>query len=591
MANQTYFNGNIITVPGAYSAIDTSGIATKSELSGLKTLAILGECTGGEPGAVQFFTDTVSARKILKSGELLKACEKAWNPVTSTKEGVDIGGANIIACIRTNKATKSSIKIFKDFSATLPQLVFQSKDWGKNTNYQIKIQDSESEGTKKITIYDQVNNYYENFDELGKLFSIAYIGTEPYAELNIFRDATGVFHFQTRIGENMEDAEEDISIVLDNNVYKSMRALIYELQSYENYKIAVPNRYNTRIKVSEFDLVVNKNIKAPDENTLFNVTAVYADIYYNLSVSSNLIELYSFDRSQGEIDNIDNYVALTGGTEGVSPFSWVEFFDQLSGFDIDYIVPLTDDKSIHAELSEHINICSGTMGRERRGVVGGAISETVNETLQRAHELNSSRIQVVHGGFYDVNTNGELELYPPYILAAQHAGRAVFLPEGESATHDVYRMSAPEYQLEAGEITKLLQGGCLAFEYVLSGNSATASYVRLVRDITTDLINTDSVHVERATGQLADSLNKEIRKKLDKMLTGKRMTGTTIVSAQNAILSILQNRMRDGYITGYKNVSVTNSNGITEVHYGVAAAEPNNFTLITAHYYSQELSA
>ena len=82
MANQTYFNGNIITVPGAYSAIDTSGIATKSELSGLKTLAILGECTGGEPGAVQFFTDTVSARKILKSGELLKACEKAWNPVT-----------------------------------------------------------------------------------------------------------------------------------------------------------------------------------------------------------------------------------------------------------------------------------------------------------------------------------------------------------------------------------------------------------------------------------------------------------------------------------------------------------------------------
>ena len=469
--------------------------------------------------------------------------------------------------------------------------MFQSKDWGKNTNYQVKIQTGTSEGTKKMTIYDQVNNYYENFDELGKLFAIAYTGTEPYAELNIFRDAAGVFHFQTRIGENLEDAEEDISIVLDNNVYKSMRALIYELQSYENYKIAVPNRYNTRIKVSEFDLVVNKNIKAPDENTVFNVTAVYADIYYNLAVSSNLIELYSFDRSQGEIDNIDNYVALTGGTEGVSPFSWVEMFDQLSGFDIDYIVPLTDDKSIHAELAEHINICSGTMGRERRGVVGGAISETVDETLQRAHELNSSRVQVVHGGFYDVNTDGELELYPPYILAAQHAGRAVFLPEGESATHDVYRMSAPEYQLEAAEITKLLQGGCLAFEYVLSGNSATASYVRLVRDITTDLINTDSVHVERATGQLADSLNKEIRNKLDKMLTGKRMTGTTIVSAQNAILSILQNRMRDGYITGYKNVSVTNSDGITEVHYGVAAAEPNNFTLITAHYYSQELSA
>mgnify|MGYP007070201443 CR=1 FL=1 len=263
----------------------------------------------------------------------------------------------------------------------------------------------------------------------------------------------------------------------------------------------------------------------------------------------------------------------------------------MSGFDIDYIVPLTDDKSIHAELAEHVNICSGTMGRERRGVVGGMNGETVNETIQRAHDLNSSRIQVVHGGFYDVNNNGELELYPPYILAAQHAGRAVFLPEGESATHDVYRMSAPEHQLEAQEITKLLQGCCLAFEYVLSGNSATAAYVRLVRDLTTDLINTDSVHVERATGQLADSLNKEIRQKLDKMLTGKRMTATTLVSAKNCVLSILQNRMRNGYINGYKGVSVTNSDGVTYVHYGVAAAEPNNFTLITAHYYSQDLVA
>ena len=395
----------------------------------------------------------------------------------------------------------------------------------------------------------------------------------------------------TRIGENAEEAEEDISITLDTNVYKSVRALVYELQSYENYTVKSSNRYNARIKVNEFDLFYAKNIKPTAEKSEFNVTAVYADMYYSLSLNSNFVEISSMDRGQGDIDNIEDYIYLTGGSEGRSPLSWVKFFDALSGFNIDYIVPLTSDKSIHAELLEHVNLCSGTMGRERRAVVGGMSGETVNETVQRARDLNSSRIQVVHGGFYDINSSGDLELFPPYMLAAQHAGRCTFLPEGESATHDVYRMSAPEYQLEATEITALLQGCCLAFEYVLSGNSASAAYVRLVRDLTTDFINEDVVHVERATGQLADSLNKEIRAELDALLTGRTMTQTSMTSANNRVISILQNRMRNGYINGYKQVYVTNSNGVTYVNYSVAAAEPNNFTLITAHYYSQDLSA
>ena len=591
MANSVYFNGNILTIPGAYSTIDTTGLSTKSNTDGLKTLALIGECTGGEPGAVQFLSDPVTARSVLKSGELLKACERAWNPVSSTKEGMDIGGANVIACIRTNQATKSELKIFKNFSATVPQLVFQSKDWGKNTNFQIKIQDGEVSGTKKLTIYNQYEGIYENFDNLGRMFSIAYTGDEAYATISIYRDATGTYHLVTRIGDDADTAEEDISIVLDPNVFKNIRYLAYELQSYDNYKINLAERYNARIKVTELDLFYDRNIKADSDEFAYNVTATYMDINNTLSLNSNFIEVQSMDRSQGEIDNIEDYIYLTGGSEGQSPLSWVKYFDALSGFNIDYIVPLTSDPSIHAELLEHINLCSGTMGQERRGVVGGTSGETVNETVQRSHNLNSSRIQVVHGGFYDVNSSGDLELYPPYMLAAQHAGRCTFLPEGQSATHDVYRMSSPEYKLEATEITKLLQGCCLAFEYVLSGNSATAAYVRLVRDLTTDFINEDVVHVERATGQLADSLNKEIRRELDALLTGRTMTASSLTSASNRVMSILQNRKRNGFINGFKDVYLTNSNGVTYVNYSVAAAEPNNFTLITAHYYSQDLSA
>ena len=589
MANSVYFNGAVLAVPGAYSAIDTSGMATKNDTTGSKTVAIIGECTGGEPGAVQFFTDPVSARRTLKSGYLMKACEKAWYPVSATKEGVSIGGANMIVVIRSNRATKSGLDIIKT-NLDKPQIAFQSKDWGKNNNHQIKIQEGTATGTKMLTIYDQVNNLYENFDNLGRLFSLGYIGDAPYAELNIYKDNNGIMWFQTKIGNDANSAEEDLMIQLDPNVYKTMNNLITELQSYDQYQLVTSN-YNTTIPVNEFDFVSQRNIKATAEIQAYNITAVYADIARTLSATSRLVEVIFYDRSQGAIGNSDGYLYFSGGTEGTSPASWVEYFDALSNFNIDYIVPLTGDASIHAELTEHVNTLSGTMGKERRGIVGGNIQETVAQALQRARGINSDRMQLVYGGIYDVSESNTLELYPPYILAAQHAGRAAFLPDGETATHDIYRMSAPEYQLEAQEVTQLLQGGCLAFEYVLSGNSTSQGYVRLVWDLTTDTYNTDSIHTERGTGQLADSINKEIRVALDKLFTGKRTSVTDITSAKNKVISILSTRLRDGFIVAFRNVYVTKTGGTTYVDYSVAPAEPNNFTLITGHFYSETLSA
>ena len=57
MAQRVYFNGEILTIPGAYSTTDVSGMTTKSDGDNAKVIAIIGECTGGEPGAVQFFTE------------------------------------------------------------------------------------------------------------------------------------------------------------------------------------------------------------------------------------------------------------------------------------------------------------------------------------------------------------------------------------------------------------------------------------------------------------------------------------------------------------------------------------------------------
>lgn len=592
MSQSVYFNGELLTVPGAYSTVDTSLMSTKGDNSGAKIIAFIGECTGGEPATVQFFNEPTAAKKTLKSGELLKACEKAWNPVSKTKEGVKLGGANMIAVIRSNQATKSAYKVYKDdeVADNKLQLTFESLDWGENTAHQIKMADGSLNGTKKVVIYDQSNGNYETLDNIGNLFTINYTGDQPYSELNVYLDGSNAMYFQTKIGADEGSAVEDIKIKLDNNVFKSMKALILQLQSYENYVVSAVNTYNTKLKVTDLDYVAKANIKLEGGQSVHRVTAVYADLKSKLDTSSQLVELSQYDKSQGEIENFD-YVTLEGGTKGVSPASWLEYFDALSNFDITYIVPLTSDVSIHAELASHINTLSGSLGKERRGVVGGLNNETIAETLARARDLASDRIQVVHGGFWDYNSDNELELYPPYLLAAQHAGRAAFLEDGESATHDVYRMTSPEYKLERTEITQLLEGGCLAFEFVLGKNSVNQSYVRLVQDLTTDTTSTDTVHTERATGALADSINKEIREELDNLLTGKRTSTSDLTSAKNKVISVLFNRKSKNHIVDYKDVYITKTGTVTTIDYSVAPAEPNNFTLITAHYYSETISA
>lgn len=579
MAQNVYFNGELLTIPGAYSTTDVSAMSTKGDSDTAKVIALIGECTGGEPGVVQFFTEPTAARKVLKSGELLKACEKAWNPVSKSKTGVKLDGANLIACIRSNEATKSSTTINDG------QLVISSKDWGANTAFQVKLQDGTVKGSKKLVTYDQVNGTYETIDNIGALFTLKYTGSQKYAEVNIQPSDDGYSYLTTKVGEDAGTATEDIKIKLDRIKIKSIKTLIGEIQAYENYQLVIPGNYNPRLKVTDLD-----EVSALDITSAQPITAVYTDMKSKLENSSQLIELTKFDASKGKIENFD-YITLEGGTEGVSPASWVKFFDALSNYDIFYIVPLTGDKAIHAELIAHINELSGSMGRERRCVLGGNIGETLLETIDRSKTAAFDRVQVVYGGFWDYDSNNELTLYPPYILAAQHAGRAAYLEDGEPATHDVYRMAAPEYKLERNEITQLLQNGVLAFEFVLGKTGTSQSYVRLVQDLTTDVLSTDTVHTERATGALADSINKQIREELDDLLTGRKTTSSDLTSAKNRIISILDDRKRKNQIIDYKDVYVTKSGTVTEVDFSVAPAEPNNFTLITAHYYSQDISA
>lgn len=168
-----YFDGRRIIRPQAISRIDDTGMYGRG-LAGANVLAVIGEATGGEPKKVQWFTDPSYAKAILKSGNLLKAIQRAYDP------SAQVNGAYMVAAIRVNPATQSEL-VLTDGSYN-PLILIKSVDHGIwNNQLKVRIESGTSSG-KKATVtfgsnYDQEDNIARQSIFLGLADPLARTGT------------------------------------------------------------------------------------------------------------------------------------------------------------------------------------------------------------------------------------------------------------------------------------------------------------------------------------------------------------------------------------------------------------------------------
>lgn len=672
--------------PGVYSHVESNMRIFKA--NGAKNMALIGTSKGGVPGEITIIEDPEDAVKILKGGYLLDAALKAYDPVIETKDGVKLGGADQIFCIRANEATKATGNVFQtkevpaqvgkvistqhanstgnvtvsgDFTGkenktfkveitstglkdlaeatyiyslasdgeqigeelslkdtanatdkelgdgvkitfgqgkynqgdtflipctapvTESEFVYTmtSKDYGDENNLiSHKLTDGASPKTKCLTIHDAKLDKYEIFDNLGGAFSIKYTGDQKYASLSIVSNGKGdAIKLQTYIGENAESAKVDIDLNLDPTQYRNVRSLAIYLMGYENYEVEPVKTVNSELSVVDLDFYDKIEIT---ETT--PITAVLRDIKKTTKSQSELVEVTIINR---EVSNYNDYPfnLLSGGTEGRQAKSFINFLDKLGKYDIDYIVPLTDDVGIIAECREHVIKMSERYGKERRLVCGAANNMSVQQQVNFKAQIEHERVQFVGQGFYDFNK----KLYPAFIHAAMYAGRFAFLGV-ESATSDVFNYLEPEKTYSEEEKNKLIDNGVLFDDMVAGRDNQFTFYPKLVWDYTTFAQYNDPLKVERSTGAIADQLSKEIRKELDKMLTGKLTPFSVLESARNRAISVLQQYKKDGIIIAYKNVNISKKNDRVYLSFDVAPTEVTNFTFIDITFYSEELS-
>jgi hypothetical protein len=87
-----FFNGREIISPATSSIVDDRAMYNKNLAVG-NVLAIVGKSEGGRPNYALRFGSPAEARDVLRSGEALKAIEKAFDPSAQT-----VGPSEVVLC-------------------------------------------------------------------------------------------------------------------------------------------------------------------------------------------------------------------------------------------------------------------------------------------------------------------------------------------------------------------------------------------------------------------------------------------------------------------------------------------------------------
>jgi hypothetical protein len=127
-------------------------------------------------------------------------------------------------------------------------------------------------------------------------------------------------------------------------------------------------------------------------------------------------------------------------------------------------MPATGDATVHAQVDAHCVAMSTTLARkERVGVYGAVLGESVAQQVTRISALRSRRLQLVYPGMVDFDINGVLKTWDPFYAAAKAAGDHAALPDPATplthADFDAVDVEVKLSTIQGGAVDQLLAAG------------------------------------------------------------------------------------------------------------------------------------
>lgn len=561
-----YFNGRRLVTPTAESAIYDGGLASVSPGRANNIVAILGTSEGGIPKEPMFFDSPVTARRRLRSGDLLRAVEKAFNPSAET------GSPYRVAAVRVEDADQATLTL-KDGSGN-DVIVLTSVDYGAHTNG-IKVSIAAGSSTGKRVAVQQGQDYYTKDNIARTPLTIRYSGAQA--------SATATVTATTLVLKAPSDSSSPITLTLAE--YANVRELADAINAHSGFS-AVAITPAAPVALS-LDGMAATTCKAVD-------LAIKADLQAVIDFfNGGARELVTATRASGALAVPANLSTtyLAGGSNGTAPITqdWQDAFDALQQIDIQWVVPLSASDAIWAMADAHVQFMSTVGKSERRAFVGGdVVSGTLASGIADAQEaavaLNSDRTALVFPPILDYDDNGNLVPYPAYFLAAQIAGGFAAINPGNTMTNKVLNV----YGLDP-VVSSIYDSDSLIESGVLGVRRSKRGFI-VSKACSTWLSNDNHNRVEISTGVALDFVARTVREALE-IFVGRKASPITLHEAISTAESVLRELARPepvgtGVIVGddtspaYRNITAEIQGDILRVWFECSPVTPINFVLV-----------
>lgn len=558
-----FFNGRQLITPTTASVVDDSALANRNLTVG-NNLALIGKSTGGKPNTPLTFASPSDARSVLISGELLDAVLKAFDPSSQT------GGPAQVTAIRVNPATQSTLNLLDADNATA--ITLKSTDYGQRTT-QIKVKiEAGSVSGKKVTT--QLGNDYYSQDNVARdAFKIRYNGSLASATMTV--SGTSIV-LAAPTGTTVA--------TIDLNLVKTISDLVDRINSVTDFTASVLGNSANSPALNGLDYTTAVDVKTADYTATANLQALVD--WFNGQGEGFITATRG--TAVGKVPVNIPFTFLAGGSDGtITNTQWSDALSTLQTVDVQWVTPLTSDPAVHAMTDAHVAFMSSQGRRERRAVVGMALSTTISAATTAAKAINSDRTSLVYQGFYDYDSNSDLQLYPPYITAAVAAAGFCGTNPGTALTNKAFKFRGLEsLPRNPVDTDVLILGGVMAFEETPQG-------FKCVKSISTWLINDNYNRVEQSTGVAMDFVVRNVREALD-VLRGEKISPTLLSRAASITKTTLDELARaepagPGVIVGdaqnpaYKNIRATAEGDVVRVEFQASPAIPCNYVLTTVY--------
>ncbi|RVT91417.1 hypothetical protein EOD42_22440 [Rhodovarius crocodyli] len=568
-----FFNGRLITTPTVASRVDDSAMFNANPAVG-NVLTILGRADAGEPKKALRFGSASEAAAVLRGGELLDAVSRAFGGMTETP-----GPSEIIA-VRVQPATGSTLALKDSGDATVINLA--SSVYGTLANrLQIAIAAATTRGKKITTKLD--SETYEA-DNVGRqVANIRYSGNAASATVTI---NSTTLTLSAPTGTTVA--------TLDLATFATVADLVDRISLVSGWTASVADGSGEHPTAGALDFLTGVDAKTAD-------LPLYADLQAVVDWINGTAEPLMTATKVAGAGNVPTNITssfLAGGSNGNTQVSdWAEALTMLQSEDTQWVVPVSGDAAVHALVAAHVKFMSDVMAKERRAIVGTALSTTDAAAIAAAKAINSDRVGLVHLGVYDYNTAGKLTLFSPYIAAAILGGGFAGVNPGTALTNKALSVRGLERKLRNPTDTDvLLRGGVIPLE-----DRPTGYFV--VQSISTWLTNTNYNRRELSTGAALDYAARALREAMQPII-GKNGNAARLAEAKARATTVLNELARAepqglGVLAGdadnpaWKGLKISISGDVLRLEVQASPVIPINYIpiVIFAQPYSGSVAA